>query len=269
MSDIFALEFVRSALIISVCMGLLLAYLGTHVVRRGIVFVDLALGQISMMGVAFAAYFELNPTIIAIGFTLIGAFMMSFIKVSDKRLKVEAIIGIVYAVASAVTVLLISKGAHGDADIQEVLFGSFFTVTTSEIWWLASVFTVLAVMHGVFRKQFFAITEKFANHDTEDLGLFNIWNFLFYISIGLAIVLAVSAGGVIPVFSFIVIPPVAAVLISKSKAGVLAIALAISVLGSFLGIYFSVEFDFPAGSSIVAMLGALFVVAATIRLIRR
>ncbi len=269
MSDIFALDFVRAALIISVCMGLMLAYLGTHVVRRGIVFVDLALGQISMMGVALAAYFELNPTIIAIVFTLIGAFLMSFIKVSDKRLKVEAIIGIIYAVTSAITVLLISKGAHGDADIQEVLFGSFFTVTTSEIGWLAAVFTILAVMHGVFRKQFFEITEKFANHDTEDLGVFNLWNFLFYISIGLAIVLAVRAGGVIPVFSFIVIPPVAAILVTRSKAGVVLIALALSVLGSFMGIYFSVRFDFPAGSSIVAMLGVLFVVAAVIRLIRR
>ena len=90
MLDLFALDFVRSALIVSVMMGLLLSYLGTHVVGRGIVFVDLALGQISMLGVAVATYLELNPTTVSVIFTLFGAFLLSFIKVTDKRLKQEA-----------------------------------------------------------------------------------------------------------------------------------------------------------------------------------
>ena len=269
MSDILALDFVRAALLVSICMGVLLSYLGTHMVERGIVFVDLALGQISMMGVAFAAYHELEPTTVAIIFTLVGAFLMSFIKVSDKRLKVEAIIGIVYAVTSAVTVLLISKAAHGESDIQEVLFGSFFTVTTSEIWWMAGVFSVLGTVQFVFRKNFAEVTRKFANNDTADLGVFNVWNFLFYLSIGLAIVLAVRSGGVIPVFSFIVVPPVAAMLITRNTGTTVLIGLIIAIAGSVLGIYFSVQFDFPAGSSIVAMLGGLFVLASIVRLIRR
>jgi len=268
MLDMFALDFVRSALIISVVIGLLLSYLGTHVVGRGIVFVDLALGQISMLGVAFAAYFEMDPTVVATVFTLVGAFLMSFIKVSDKRLKVEAIIGIVYAVASAVTVLLIWKAAHGDADIQEVLFGSLFTVTTANIWWTAGIFGGLGVMHFVFRDRFFELTEKFENHDTEGIGIFNVWNFLFYLSIGLAIVLAVRVGGVIPVFTFIVVPPVAAIMLSTSRNMVVLIGLAIGALGAAFGIYFSVAFDFPAGASIVAMLGALFTVAAMVRVVR-
>lgn len=268
MPDLFALDFVRSALIMSVIMGLLLAYLGTHVVGRGIVFVDLALGQISMLGVAVAAFLDLNPTTISMIFTLIGAFLMSFIKVMDKRLKLEAIIGIIYAVSSAVTVLLISKAAHGDADIQEVLFGSFFTVTNSNLVSTAIVFAILGVVQFIFRRQFFEITEKFKNHETHDLGAFNLWNFLFYISIGLAIVMAVRVGGVIPVFSFLVIPPVAAILITRSRTAIIPLALVLAVIGSFLGIYFSVQFDFPAGSSIVAMLGALFAAASLVRLLR-
>jgi len=268
MPDLFALDFVRSALLISMMMGLLLAYLGTHVVGRGIVFVDLALGQISMLGVAVAAYLELGATTISTVFTLVGAFLLSFIKVTDKRLKQEAIIGIVYAVSSAVTVLLISKAAHGDSDIQEVLFGSLFTVTRSDIVSTAVVFAILGVVHFAFRRQFFDITEKFENREIEDLGAFNLWNFLFYISIGLAIVLAVRAGGVIPVFSFLVIPPVSAILITRSRRAIIPLALALAVVGSFLGIYFSVQFDFPAGSSIVAMLGVLFGIASLVRLIR-
>lgn len=268
MSDLFALDFVRNALFVSVIMGLLLAYLGVHVVGRGIVFVDLALGQISMLGVAVATYLEQDPTIISVAFTLVGAFLMSFIKTRDSRLKQESIIGIIYAVSSAVTVLLISKAAHGDADIQEVLFGSLFTVTGVQIYWMAGVFAALAALHFVFRKQFFDITRKFEEKEVDDLGIFNVWNFLFYLSIGLAIVLAVRAGGVIPVFSFLVVPPVAAIMLTRSQVGVVLVALPIAVIGSFLGIYFSVTFDFPAGSSIVAMLGALFALASAIRLLR-
>ena len=133
MLDMFTHDFIFNALKVSVLMGLLLSYLGVHVVGRGIVFVDLALGQISMLGVAFANYLDKDPTIISIVFTMVGAFILSFVNVKDKRLKQEAIIGIVYAVASAATVLLISKAPHGEADISEVLFGSLFTVTSTQI----------------------------------------------------------------------------------------------------------------------------------------
>lgn len=268
MLEMFNQDFIFSALKVAVLMGLLLSYLGVHVVGRGIVFVDLALGQISMLGVAFANFIENDPTIISIVFTMLGAFLLSFVNVKDRRLKQEAIIGIVYAVASAATVLLISKAPHGEADISEVLFGSLFTVTTTQIEVMAVVFGVIGLGHVIFRKQFFELTEKFENHQAEQIGIFNLWNFLFYLSIGLAIVLAVRAGGVIPVFSYIVVPPVAAILLTQKKSGLVFIAMALSVVGSFFGIYFSMHFDFPAGSSVVAILGAVFLCAALIRLLR-
>jgi zinc/manganese transport system permease protein len=268
MLDLLAQPFVQSALLAGIIMGLLLSYLGVHVVGRGIVFVDLALGQISMLGVAFAAFIGGNPTVIAIVFTIVGAFLLSFIKVTDKRLKQEAIIGIIYALSSAVTVLLISKAAHGDASISEVLFGSLFTVTNTELIAMAIVFGILGLMHFVFRNSFFEITEKFANREVEELGIFNLWNFLFYLSIGLAIVLAVRVGGVIPVFSYLVIPPVAGILMSRGRGRVIAIAMIVSILGSLFGILFSVQFDFPAGPSVVALLGAAFVIGSLVRLFK-
>ena len=266
MLDMFSQDFIFSALKVSIIMGLLLSYLGVHVVGRGIVFVDLALGQISMLGVAFANYLEKDPTVIAIVFTMAGAFLLSFINVRDKRLKQEAIIGIVYAVASAATVLLISKAPHGEADISEVLFGSLFTVTTQQIMIMAGVFGLIGVVHFIFRRKFFELTEKFENHQVERIGVFNLWNFIFYLSIGLAIVLAVRAGGVIPVFSYIVVPPVAAILLTQRNAGLVLIAMLISVAGSFFGIYLSTQFDFPAGSSVVAALGGIFLLASMVRL---
>lgn len=268
MLDLLAQPFVQSALLAGIIMGLLLSYLGVHVVGRGIVFVDLALGQISMLGVAFAAFIGQNPTVIAVVFTIVGAFLLSFIKVTDKRLEQEAIIGIIYAISSALTVLLISKAAHGEASISEVLFGSLFTVTNTELMAMAGIFGALGILHFVYRNRFFEITEKFENRDVEDLGIFDLWNFLFYLSIGLAIVLAVRVGGVIPVFSYLVIPPVASILMTRGRASVISLAMLISIFGSIFGILFSVQFDFPAGPSVVAMLGTAFVVGSLVRLFR-
>ena len=267
MFDLFALEFVRTALLASIVMGLLLAYLGVHVVGRGIVFVDLALGQISMLGVAAAVYLELDPTVISVSFTLVGAFLLSLIRVTDRRLKQEAIIGIIYAVASAVTVLLISKAAHGESDISEVLFGSLFTVTRGQLLALTIVFGAVGAVQAVFRRRFFDVTDKYERRDTESLETFDLWNFLFYVSIGLTIVLAVRVGGVIPVFAYLVVPPVSAILMAKGRARVVAVAMVLSVVCSFFGILFSVQFDFPAGPSVVAVLGAAFVVASVVRLL--
>ncbi|MDD8018659.1 MAG: metal ABC transporter permease [Bacteroidota bacterium] len=265
MFDMFTQDFIFNALKVSIIMGLLLSYLGVHVVGRGIVFVDLALGQISMLGVAVANFIGKDQTLISIIFTMVGAFLLSFIKIKDKRLKQEAIIGIVYAVASAATVLFISKSPHGESDISEVLFGSVFTVTNDQILTMAIAFGIIGAVQVVFRKKFFALTEKFENHEIETIGVFNLWNFLFYLSIGMAIVLAVRSAGVIPVFSYLIIPPVSAILLSRKKTSMVIISLMVTVLGSFLGIYFSAHYDFPAGSSVVAILGAIFALLAVVR----
>ena len=264
----FQLPFMVQAFTVAVITGILLSYLGVHVVGRGIVFVDLALGQISSLGVAFAAFIGTGLTSIPLIFTLVGALLMSFINIRDKRLKQEAIIGILYAFASSLTVLLISKTPHGDSDIQEVLFGNILSISWQQISLIGIVFGAIALTHLVFFRKFFTLTESFENGENHLVGIFNIWNFLFYMSIGLAIVFAVKVNGVIPVFSFLIIPAVSAILISKKKIVVILLACIISILASFFGLNFSFHYDFPAGSSIVAVLGIIFVLAALYNILK-
>ena len=268
MFEMFHLPFMLQAFIAALITGVVLSYLGVHVVGRGIVFVDLALGQISSLGVAFAAFIGTGLTSIPLIFTLAGALLMSFINIRDKRLKQEAIIGILYAFASALTVLFISKTPHGDSDIQEVLFGNILSVSWSQISSLAIVFGAITVLQLVFFKRFFGLTKSFELGENHVIGIFNIWNFLFYISIGLAIVFAVKINGVIPVFSFLIIPAVSAIMLTKSNVAVFVIAFLISILGSFIGLNFSFHYDFPAGSSIVAILGGIFILASIYKLIQ-
>jgi zinc/manganese transport system permease protein len=255
------------AFIISIITGLFLSYLGVHVVGRGIVFVDLALGQVSSLGGAFAVFVGYGLTTIPLIFTLIAAFLISMIDILDKRLKLEAIIGIIYAFSSAATVMLISKTPHGDSDIQEVLFGNILSVNKQEMTITCIVFGALILLHLIFQKKFFALTESYEIGKIEKKG-FNIWNFLFYISIGLSIVFAVKISGVIPVFSYLIIPSVCAIMLAKSNKAVVIIAMLVSFLGSFIGLNVSFHFDFPAGSSIVASLGSIFVLVSLVPLIK-
>lgn len=251
------------AFIISLITGLFLSYLGIHVVSRGIVFVDLAIGQISSFGGAFAAFVGVGLTTIPLVFTLIGALLISMIDIRDKRLKLEAIIGIIYAFASAATVMLISKTPHGDSDVQEVLFGNILSVNSNQIAVTGIVFGALLFMHIIFRRKFFELTKSYDTDKIKPKG-FNIWNFLFYISIGLSIVFAVKISGVIPVFSYLIIPSVCAIMLTRSDKTVVIIAMIVSFLGSFIGLNVSFHFDFPAGSSIVAVLGTIFALVSII-----
>jgi len=267
MFEMFQLPFMVQALTAAIITGVLLSYMGVHVVGRGIVFVDLALGQISSLGVAFAAFIGTGLTSIPLIFTLVGALLMSFINIRDKRLKQEAIIGILYAFASALTVLLISKTPHGDSDIQEVLFGNILSVSWGMIEMIGLIFGAIALVQAVFFRKFFGLTKSFENGENHQIGIFNFWNFLFYISIGLAIVFAVKINGVIPVFSYLIIPAVSAIMLTKSNTMIFVISIVISILGGFFGLNFSFHYDFPAGSSIVAILGAIFILASIYKLI--
>lgn len=268
MFEMFHLNFMVQAFIISCITGLFLSYLGVHVVGRGIVFVDLALGQISSLGGAFAVFLGYGLTTIPLVFTLLGAFLISLIDIHDKRLKLEAIIGIIYAFASALTVMLISKTAHGDSDIQEVLFGSVLSVNRDQIITTGIIFGTLILGHFIFQKKFFELTESYES-GTANIKGFNIWNFFFYISIGLSIVFAVKISGVIPVFSYLIIPSVCAIMLARPNQLVLFIAMLVSFAGSFIGLNVSFHLDFPAGSSIVATLGTIFILVAVFSLIKR
>jgi zinc/manganese transport system permease protein len=268
MFEMFQLDFMIQAFVAAVITGVLLSYMGVHVVGRGIVFVDLALGQISSLGVAFAVFMGTGLTSIPLIFTLAGAILMSFISITDKRLKQEAIIGILYAFASALTVLLISKTPHGDSDIQEVLFGNILSTSWEQIHLLEIIFGAIAAVQLIFFNKFFSLTKAFENGESKSIGIFNIWNFLFYISIGLAIVFAVKINGVIPVFSFLIIPAVSGIMLSKNNTVVFIIAFIVSILASFLGLNFSFHYDFPAGSSIVAVLGGIFILASIVKLVK-
>jgi zinc/manganese transport system permease protein len=265
-TDFLQLDFMRLALGACLLLSVTLGYLGIHVIQRRIVFVDLALAQISTVGIALAFLLDKNPTVLSVLFTLAGAALLS-VRTRNPRVPQEAIMGIVYAVASAVAILLISKTPHGEADVLKIFFGDVLGVTKDQLTLVGVVFAAVALLHVAFRRRFLMVTLEPERAVSEGISV-RLWDMLFYLSIGIVIALAIRIGGVLLVFSYLIIPPVAAFLLARAVGAVFAIAQAIGVLASFTGLYLSYRLDFPTGTTVVATLGALLLLTAVGRRIR-
>lgn len=245
------------------------AYLGLHVVERGVIFVDLSLAQIASLGAAIAVWQGFDPhspTIywFSLAFTLIGAAIFAMIKGQEARIPQEAIIGISYAVASAAVILTMSK-ATGEAEhLRDMLVGNILSVQWPEVYLTAGIYAAIGVFHWVFRKKFLEISQDHDGAVKRGVPV-RLWDFLFYASFGLVVTRSVSIAGVLLVFCYLIVPSVGAMLWARTIGSRLAIGWVMGVLVSILGMYFSVQFDLPTGATIVCTFGLILILMALVR----
>lgn len=267
-------QFLAPAIAASLIIAGIHAYLGLHVVERGVIFVDLSLAQIASLGAAIALWQGADahdPSVYwtSLGFTLIGAFIFAMVKGHEAKIPQEAIIGISYAVASAAVILTLSK-ATGEAEhLQSMLVGNILSVQWPEVWLTGAIYAAIAAFHYVFRKRFLAISMDPIGEAGRGVPV-RFWDFLFYASFGLVVTRSVAIAGVLLVFCYLIVPSVGGMLFS-SRVGVrLAIGWIMGVVVSGLGMYFSVQFDFPTGAAIVCTFGLTLALMALVRpLVRR
>jgi zinc/manganese transport system permease protein len=261
MLEMLSIPFLRQAIFASLLMAVGLSYLGIHVVRRRIVFVDLAIAQLSAVGVALAMLLGRDPTVVSLAVTLVGAGLLS-LPAQEKRVPQEAIMGIVYAVASAVSVLIIAKMPHGEADLINLFFGNILAVTTSQIGILALIFGLVGTLHLVFSKQLaLRYSSELPCRSFREVG----WNLFFYLTLALVIAFAIRTAGVLLVFSNLVIPAVAAFLFTERFRVTIPLAMGFSLLANWAGFYASFRFDLPTGPAIVAALGGGLILAGILK----
>jgi len=272
MLEMFQLPFMSQAFVVCLLLTFILSYFGIHVIKRGIVFIDLALAQISSVGVAFAMLVGGDPRIYAILFTLIGALGLSLIPNNSKRIPQEAIIGIIYAFAAALSILIMAKTPHGDSDVTEILFGNILAIQSSQITEIAITFALVGLFHLLFYKKFYALSFKSSEVQTcsaSKVSSLNLWNTLFYISLALVISSAIGATGVLQAFSYLIVPAVCGLLLCKNFWAAFGIALAVSLSSSLTGLYFSYSLDLPTGASIVCCFGLFFLLILAIIMLKK
>jgi zinc/manganese transport system permease protein len=239
------------------------AYLGVHVVERGVIFVDLALAQIAALGATVAIVVGMDPHgrgsyWISLGFTFLGAAIFAFARTRRGHIPQEAFIGIAYSVASAMAILLMSKATGETEHLKDMLVGNILAVSWPEVRKTAVLYALVGIFHYVFRKKFLLIS---MNHEKADsLGLsVRFWDFLFYASFGFVVTSSVAIAGVLLVFCYLIVPSVGAMLFADSIGPRLAIGWTMGTLVSALGCYLSVQLDTPTGATIVVTFGGVLI----------
>lgn len=241
------------------------AYFGLHIIRRGVIFVDLAFAQIAALGATAGMLIGTErgsaaSVFWAFGFTLLGALLFSFTRMERSRVPQEAIIGISYVVASAAVILLSSFTAEGAEHIKETLTGSLIWVTWPTVGKVALPYALIALFHYVFRRQMHAITFQ-----PESARNIRLWDFIFYVTFGVAVSLVVDLAGVLLIFSTLVIPATIAFLYVDSFKPALFIAWATGTLAIVGGLLSSFHWDVTTGPLLVVSFGVLLVLAWALR----
>ncbi len=250
------------------------SYLGLHVIAREVIFVDLSLAQVAALGSTVAIFAGAEPDsfkafAFALAFTTAGAAMFAITRTSHGKGRVpqEAIIGIVYVVASAAGLLVADKSPRGGEAIKDILVGSLLWVGWPAIGRLAAVYLVVGIFHWIFRRRF--LTISFEPDQAEARG-WNLrwWDFLFYLSFGIVITFSVPIVGVLLVFSFLVVPATIAFQFTRRRGMLAIIAWIAGVVASAAGIGVSFQYDLPTGPVVVCVFGLLLLLAYLTRRLR-
>jgi zinc/manganese transport system permease protein len=237
------------------------AYLGVHVVERGVIFVDLALAQIAALGATVAILFGMNPHAgntywISLAFTFLGAAIFALLRIRRAHIPQEAIIGIAYAVASAAAILAMSKATSETEHLKDMLVGNILAVSGPEVAKTAALYAAIGLFHFVFRKKFLLISIDRKAAEAQGISV-RFWDFLFYASFGFVVTSSVAIAGVLLVFCYLIVPSVGAMLFADRIGRRLAIGWTMGTLVSALGVYLSVMLDLPTGATIVCTFGGV------------
>src|SRR5712671_1910127 len=272
MPDRAMIEFLAAPFVASLILTGIHAYLGVHVVERGVIFVDLSLAQIAALGATIALLLPISngdphaPVVywISLLFTFFGAFVFATIRVKRARIPQEAIIGICYAVASAAAILAMSKATSESEHLKDMLVGNILAVSWAEVRKTALLYGAIGIFHYVFRRRFLAISMDPQRAEAEGMSV-RFWDFLFYASFGFVVTSSVSIAGVLLVFCYLIVPSVAAMLYADSIGRRLAIGWSMGTIVSALGVYLSLQLDLPTGATIVCTFGLVLILMAAVR----
>jgi len=261
--NFFLIQTVLLVIVISVH-----TYLGIHVIRRGIVFSDLSLDQLAAFGVIIGLILgipggTMMSYIVSFIAVLCGSVLLAFIKPKNKLIPHEAVIGIIYGLALVGSILVADRFTGGMAYVNQTLCGTMLWINWDLVLITAAVYVALALFHYRFRHKFFAITEKPGSLKHE-----NVWDLLFFVSLGVITVLIVPVAGVLLAYAFLMIPAAIATLFTRKWGKALIIGWSTGLAASIIGLVSSFYLNLPYGPTLVLSLGVFFIAAIIIKMIR-
>ncbi len=240
-------------------------YLGIHVLTRNVVFVDLALAQVSALGATVAFMRGYLPQsgaayAYALLFTVAGAAVLALTRSWSGRISQETFIGVVYVVSAAAAFLLIDRAPQGAEHIKQLLVGNILTVSSADLLRLAAVYGAIGLFHLLLARRFLLVSLHPEQAARDGMRVW-AWDFAFYVSFGIVVTSSVAIAGVLLVFSFLIIPAAIGILFHPGTLGRLAIGWAAGTVASVFGLGASYWGDLPTGAALVCAFGALLALA--------
>ncbi len=277
-----ALPILQNGIIAAVIAALVCSFLGVYVILKRMVFMTAALSQVSSLGVAVALPLQLwiggevatgtqlepvslatvFPIAISILFACAAALLMGS-QPTEKRLTRESILGIAYIVPAALALLVLDSVGGTVHDINNLIFGNTVIVPFEQLSLLVIVGAIVMLVHGVLYKEFVFVS--FDPDTAMTCGLRTVLlNQLLFASLAMMISVSINTVGVLPVFSFMVLPPAAALMMTRTLKHAFLLAVCFGGIAVLLGFYLSFQFSLPTGPTIITV-EALFLLAGMVR----
>jgi zinc/manganese transport system permease protein len=240
-------------------------YFGCHVLKREIIFVDIALAQLAALGILIFEsidhqHSEWEIWLYSSTAVLAGAIFFAYTRRFIHRIPQEAVIGIVYVVGASVALLIASKSAHGAEHLRNTLNGSILWVTWPKIVTFLGMVALIAIPHWVYQDRFWKVSDQYRQIESKD-SQFILWDFLFYLSLGLIIVISVKTAGIFLIFTFLIVPAVVGALFSTQFKSQFLVGSIVSTATSLIGLVLSFNLDLPTGATLVCCFGLVFIFA--------
>ncbi len=239
----------------AICAGLVIAtacsFLGTLVVLKRLVFIGATLSEVAAFGIAAALFFHIQPFLGAITFTLIAVTLLAFSS-EEKRVPRDALMAAIFIFASGLSVLLVSKSGFGLEEVKSLLYGDLIITSSQDLKVLLSILLPAIILISLFIRP---IVYTFVDREeAKVLGIrVRLWELLFYYILGIVVSAASKLGGMLLVFCYLVVPPMAGLMISNRLKGAVFISIVLAILSTLLGFYFSYVHDLPTNQAIVVV----------------
>lgn len=255
MLEIFSIEFMQRALIAGVLVGFLSSYYGVFIVQRGLGFLGSGLAHAAFGGVALGILLDQEPLWIAVPFTVLVAIGITWVK--DKtKLGGDTTIGIFFSVSMALGVIFIFLKRQYSSDAFNYLFGSILSVTITDIL-VPAVLIVITLLLFPFWKRwaYSSFDRELAQADRIPVTLDD---YLLSILIAVTVVVSIKVVGIVLIAAFLVIPPAAARLSSRSFSKMTIASIFIGTATALAGLLISYYLDIPSGATIILLQAFIF-----------
>lgn len=254
-------NFMQRALAAGIILSAVAGYFSPFIVQRRLAFLGSGLAHAAFGGVALGLVLQLDPIWVALPFTILVGAGIVLIR-ERTELAGDTAVGILFAVAMAVGILLLSRTQQYTGDVMTYLFGSILAVQRSDLYWAGGLGVLTVGCMAWWPAWAYAtIDERLARVDRLHVKRIEL---ALVVAVAIAIVISAKIVGILLVSAFLVLPGATARLVARSFAGMAVWSIGIAVGAAIVGLFGSYYTDLPSGPAIVLLLAAIFFAVAAI-----